>query len=302
MKDAVAPYLRPSSDDPSIVTAVIRASHSSGTVLADGGVLQDWVRGMPIDVEASIEVVRSLLIHSTGLTHGSRVVLLLMATCIDSRWSCVLDRREITLQPGGADPDRFALTGTIPAGIPSFSLDLAVQVVLREAAAGSSPLAAARPGDVLWELREVFELEGSMSQCPTRVIEFGSDPQLRPYRELPWVIRGHSELDIPFLNGRWMVIVNAAHGWYPSLVSDSDRAVRQHLARDLGHALAATIVEAECDGEPAAYVHGSVGWVLANFRERRFPGLGMEDIRARIAGADALGRLLLAEIEQGPVR
>ena len=302
MNKAVAPYLRPSSDDPSVVTAVIRASHSSGTVLADGGVLQDWVRGMPIDVEASIEVVRSALMHSTGLTQGSRVVLLLMATCIDSRWSSVLDRKELTLQPGGAEPDRFTLTGTIPAGTPSFSLDLAVQAVLREAAAGSSPLAAARPGDILWELREVLELEGSMSQCPTQVLEFGSDAQLRPYRELPWVIRGHGELEMPFLNGRWMVIVNAAHGWYQALVSGSDRAVRQHLARDLGHALAATIVESECDGEPAAYEHGSVGWVLANFRERKFPRLGIEDIRARIAGADALGRLLLAEVEQGPVR
>ena len=80
MKNAVAPYLRPASDDPSIVTAVIRASHSSGTVLADGGVLQDWVRGMPIDVEASIDVVRSALMNSTGLTQDSRVVLLLSAT------------------------------------------------------------------------------------------------------------------------------------------------------------------------------------------------------------------------------
>jgi hypothetical protein len=302
MNNAVAPYLRPASDDPSIVTAVIRASHSSGTVIADGGVLQDWVRGMPIDVDASIEVVRSSLIQSTGLQHGSRVVLLVMATSIDSRWSCVLERRELVLQPGGAEPDRFALRGTIPAGIPSFSLDLAVQIVLREASAGSSPLAAARPGDVLWEVREVIELEGSMSQCPTQVLEFGSDPQLRPYRELPWVIRGQGDLDMPFLNGRWMVIVNAAHGWYQALVGGTDRAVRQHLARDLAHALAATIVEAECDGEPAAYEHGSVGWVLANFRERRFPRLSIEEIRARITGADALGRLLLAEVEQGPVR
>ena len=302
MNNAVAPYLRPSSDDPSVVMAVIRASHSSGTVVADGGILQDWVRGMPIDVETNIEVVCSSLSHSTGLTHGSRVVLLLMATCIDSRWSCVLDRRELMLRPGGAEPDRFTLTGTIPAGIPSFGLDLAVQVVLREAAPGSSPLAASRPGDILWELREVLELEGSMSQCPTQVLDFRSDPQLHPYRELPWIIRGHGELDMPFLNGRWMVIVNAAHGWYQALVSGTDRALRQHLARDLGHALAATIVESECDDEPAAYGYGSVGWVLANFRERKFPRLGVEEIRVRIAGADALGRLLLAEVEQGPVR
>jgi hypothetical protein len=301
-KAMVAPYLRPPPNDPSVVAAVICASHSSGRALADGGVLRDWVRGMPIDVEASITVVSGSLLHSTGLTQGSRVVILLMATCIDSRWSCVLDRKELLLQRGGAEPDRFTLKGQVPAGAPSFSLDLAVQAVLREAAAGSSPLAAARPGDVLWELREVLELEGSMSQCPTRVLDFGSNPQLRPHRELPWVIRGHGELDAPFLSGRWMVIVNAAHGWYQALVSGSDRAVRQHLARDLGYALAATIVESDCDAEPATYEHGSVGWVLANFRKRKFPRLSTEDIRVRIAGADALERLLLAEVEQGPVR
>ena len=99
-----------------------------------------------------------------------------------------------------------------------------------------------------------------------------------------------------------MVIVNAEHGWYQHLVAGSDRAVGQHLARDLGHALAATIVELECDGDPADYEYGTVGWVLANFRERKFPGLGIDEIRAKISGADSLGRLLLAEVEQRPVR
>lgn len=300
--DIVAPYLKPPRNDPSIVVATIRASHSAGAVCAEEGLLPNWVRGMPVEVEASVDLVLGALMKSTGLERGSKVVLLLMATCIDSRWSCVLDRADVALQPGCLDPVRFRLAGTVPAGSPAFSLDVSLQVVLREAAPGSSPLAAFRPGDILWEEFERLELEGSMSQCPTQVLNFGDDPSLKSHRSLPWVIRGHGELGAPFLDGRWVVIVNAAHVWYQHLLSGSDRAVGQHLARDFSHALAATIVESECDGDPADYEHGTLGWVLANFRQRKFPRLSIDEIRSRICAADALGRLLLAEVEEGPVR
>jgi hypothetical protein len=302
MKKLVAPYLRPSPEDPSVVTATIRASHSAAASAAEGGVLPGWVRGMPIDVEASVGAFPDALLNSTGLERCSKLVFLLMATCIESRWSCVLDRKDIALQPCGIDPLQFMLAGKIPVGTPAFGIELSVQVVLREPARGSSPLAASRPGDILWEQRETLELEGSMSQCPTQVLNFGSDAALKSHRNLPWIIRTHGDLDAPFLDGRWVVIVNAEHGWYQHLVAGSDRAVAQHLARDLGHALTATIVESECDGDPADYDRGTVGWVLANFRERKFPGLGIDEIRAKVTGADSLVRLLLAEVEQRPVR
>lgn len=302
MRDAVAPYLKPPRDDTSIVIATIRASHSSGTVCSEAGLLANWVRGMPIEVEANVDLVLGALMKSTGLEEGSKVVLLLMGTCIDSRWSCVLDRADIALHSGATAPVRFQLSGTVPAGCPAFSMDVSLQVVLREAAPGSSPLAAFRPGDILWEQIEALELEGSMSQCPTRVVNFVDEASMESHRDLPWVIRGHGELGAPFLDGRWVVIVNAGHSWYQHLVAGSDRAVGQHLARDFSHALASTIVESECEGEPEEYEHGTVGWVLANFRERKFPGLSIDEIRSRICAVDGLGRLLLAEVAEGPVQ
>ena len=78
----------------------------------------------------------------------------------------------------------------------------------------------------------------------------------------------------------------------------------EHLSNlaEREHTDTATIVESECDGDPADYDRGTVGWVLANFRERKFPGLGIDEIRAKVTGADSLVRLLLAEVEQRPVR
>lgn len=275
--EAVAPFLRA---DPDSVRADPWTLAETGAEL-DGRV-EHW------DPDLLLQLSRSLVID-VGLLRRSAASEGVEDLAVTAVWRSDRTRMRgpgMTVPLAGREGEvSLSLSLDVPGRLAGGSLTLETLVVLA-GEAGGGPIAARRPGSVLWSDRVAVELEGGAARFPVSVLDFAALPGVAD--DAAWVLEWYpGELAQPVL-GSMRLLVNSANTEVVRAVSggleEADREIvsmiRFDVARSLVHG---ALGDEDFLGGGREFEPDSVGRMLSQLLEHHWPGVAPAVLAGRLA-------------------
>lgn len=252
----------------------------SGRELQDGDLLPEWDQSLCINVTKYIQVDIVTLMMSGRLKAGTRLAIL------PTWWSDGTGLR------GSGEPSyftvdakvqqrKFDLVLSIPGKHLAKNLQLRSALVLVEQASEIrvDPLAAHRPGSVLWEDATTVVLEGDASRFPITVVDF-VESGLGPANACWRFELAPMDPTLPAM-ATMRLYVNSLHRTFHTAVTSRDVtqaqvAIRSALKMGIGEEMLRIALDKAEELETGAqdFQPGSAGKVLLDLVDRVFPGRG----------------------------
>jgi hypothetical protein len=148
----------------------------------------------------------------------------------------------------------------------------------------SDPLAASRPGSILWQDEIAISLEGSASRFPVAVLDFAEVIGLA--NGAAWTLEwSPGDLDQPVL-GSVRLLVNRNHGPVVTAVSGGDDprslAIASMIQFDVARSFLRTALRDDALLGGESFEADTVGRMLRDLLDRYWPGVDPSTLRQRM--------------------
>lgn len=180
----------------------------------------------------------------------------------------------------------------VPGPVLGGRLSIYTSVVLRTHGTSTSPIAPARPGSILWDLRESTALEGAAARFPVSVV---------PFVEVAGIADGAgwslelalNDLNAPVL-GSMRLLLNAddaalVEALRTGSTSRDTAALRMFVHLDVARSLVTRALQCEAFvATPDAWDEDSVGRMLNDLIGQLWPGIPVSKLRLRMLESPAV--------------
>lgn len=274
---AVPPYLLPGDDHVTPDDWTL----ADGTALGER--LDHWDPHTDLEMAREVTIDLGALRAECGLGHGAALALV-------AGW-----RSDRTRLRAHGDPVELGVLGELVRAPVTLSiagdsaggrLDLWTGLVLRAPDRSSSPLAARRPGSILWQDDVAVALEGSAARFPVTPIDFAAVPWVP--EEASWALEWDPEdLGSPVL-GALRLLINAGDDELVSAVRTGSegpipRLVRSFVYYDIARSLVHGALASErFTASPEEWQEESLGRMLFELLDRCWPGVPAGSLRERL--------------------
>ena len=279
----------------------------NGRELQDAELIHEWDQSLSLTLTRVVQVDVATAMLFGRLKHGAKLAML------PTWWSDGTGLRgsgepiTFTLDPR-ITQRRFDLALTIPGKHLARNLQIRSALVLVEQAEGMArdPLAAHRPGSVLWEDAISVILEGDASRFPITVADF-VDSDLGPANACWRFEWSPADLSLPAM-ATMRLYINSRHHRFHAAATSRDPSppqvtMRSALKFGVGNEMLLIALDKADELEECArdFQPGSGGRVLLDLLERLFPGrgpIGCREDRSQNPGrfhAEVQARLALFE-------
>jgi len=275
----VAPFLRAAPE--SVVADPWRLA---GGVELDGPV-EHWDPDLVLRLERRVSVDVDLLLSSTGT--GSAAELAVAAVWRSDRTRLKGPGMSVPL-PDGAGEGVVTLGVDVPGARAGGRLELQTLVMRSREGPRRNPIAAHRPGSILWGDRVAVALEGEAARFPVTVVDFGGIVGVDA--DAPWTLEWYPrDLDQPVL-GSMQLFVNSRNAAAVDAVGEGERPesgavasmIRFDVTRSLVHG---ALTNEEFVARPAEFEADTVGRMLSDLLDRLWPGTDSAALAARLGDA-----------------
>jgi hypothetical protein len=255
---------------------------SDGGLDLEGGAQAVWDPSVDIDVSRSVTIDMDAFVTETGLYEGTTVRLCAGWFCDRTRTREVIDHRNVEVRRTGSLHELFVRVEA-PGSSLAHAVSLETRVILVARAEGSSPIAARIPGSVLWEDRNVVDLEGLGSRFPTEWADFATS--VYP-EEAAWALDwSPQDLDCSTL-GAIRLLLNQKHAVVSELLRENPPsmaaklvwdAIRVDVARQL---VLGALSNDDFVNAPDAFHDGTLGATIRRMLRTYFPHDGIPTLRS----------------------
>ena len=250
--------------------------------LEDGMLLPTWDPGAQLTVFRTIQSNVGLAMNTGKILPGTRLAF------VPTWWSPGTGLRgkgaEAVFSAEATSQKHFDISMVMPGDQLKGSVQLRTSLVLleRPSKASTDPLAASRPGSVLWHDELLLVLEGEAPRFPATAVEFSKNNLggATACWRLEWSPR---ELEAPAMACLRLWINKENEVFYRAMVAavptPEEGAMRSALRFCVAEEMLQLALEYADDLEQGTFDYGSSGRVFSDLVEQQFPGWGPRKTR-----------------------
>lgn len=244
----------------------------SSIVTALPAALDDWDPQREIVVQVEVVADVEGCLSDCGLKPDASLRLALLWRSTESRMRGCGGWTDVA---GSSEPQRTALTATIPGAQLAGRLELDLVLTLPTSSSEITPLVPDRAGAVLWRTTRAVVLEGAASRFPMEWADFASS---RAFPEgAAWYLQWDPHDLTQSLAGTVRLYLNSSHPHLEPIFArtaapEVERSVYEYLYFDIGRALiAGALADHEFVRVPESFTDDSVGATVRRLLNVSFP-------------------------------
>jgi hypothetical protein len=252
-------------------------SRDGNQQLIDGMLLPHWDPGTQLTVFRTIQANVGLAMNTGRINPGARLAF------VPAWWSPGTGLRgkgtDTVFSAEAMSQKQFDISMVIPGEQLKGSVQLKTSLVLldRPPKVPTDPLAALRPGSVLWHEESLLVLEGEAPRFPASAVNFSENilGDVTACWRLEW---GPRELEAPAM-GCLRLWINKEHQtFYRAMVASvptpEEMAIRSALRFSVAEEMLQLALDCADDLEQGIFDYGSTGRVFCDLVEQIFPDWG----------------------------
>ncbi|MEU8430373.1 hypothetical protein AB0N38_31120 [Micromonospora aurantiaca] len=260
-----------------IQSGTVTVTGPQGIPVPEGEPVPDWDYFTDLTANWPLHVDLPGVLQDCGLSPAAAV------HCLVTWHSSSTNRRDNSTLVRLVDGEN-RLTVAIPGTEIGGNLTLTARLVLAAPdPTPISPLAAFRPGAILWQARRRFTLEGSGSRFPVVATSFAESGLAEGRRSL-WYLSCAPDLDGSD-TGSIRLYLNSDHPAVTTMLNQPEAEGSRTLAEVLRHDVVRQLIQTalRCEDLQDEHDHGegTLGELFINLIRRYFPDRSLSDLRSQ---------------------